>query len=131
MNEKLAKMSVFEQIKTGLEEGIAYWQGRLDLKTTVLPSPPPKARGKDIAGLRASLGMSQALFAATLNVSPRTVQSWEQGIRQPADAALRMIQVIRESPQVVRLILGPVRVRPGRRSLEKNLRSNKPRRLAV
>ena len=78
------KMSVFEQIKAGLEDSIAYSRGELSLKTTPLPLPPPKAEAQQIAELRKRLRMSQSVFAATLNVSPKTVQSWEQGLRQPA-----------------------------------------------
>ena len=104
MNNKYKTMSVFEQIRSGLEDSIAYSRGELNLKTTTLPAPPPRARAEEIARLRKRLRMSQAVFAATLNVSYKTVQSWEQGIRQPADAALRMLQVIGQRPQVVREI---------------------------
>jgi putative transcriptional regulator len=105
MSNKYKTMSVFEQIKAGLDDSIAYSRGELSLKTTTLPLPPPKAEAQQIAGLRKKLRMSQSVFAATLNVSPKTVQSWEQGVRQPADAALRMLQVIRVEPQVIRMIL--------------------------
>jgi putative transcriptional regulator len=104
MSRNYKTVSVFEQIKSGLEDSLAYSRGELNLKTTVLPLPPPKAQAREIAALRKKLRMSQSVFAATLNVSPRTVQSWEQGVREPADAALRMLQVIRERPQVVRMI---------------------------
>lgn len=36
-------MSVFEQIKAGLQDGIAWQKGQLALKTTEFPDPPPKA----------------------------------------------------------------------------------------
>jgi putative transcriptional regulator len=49
--------------------------------------------------------MSQAVFAATLNVSKRTVQSWEQGRRVPSDVALRMLQVVDQNPEVARGLL--------------------------
>lgn len=117
------KMSVFEQIKAGLEDSIAHSRGELSLKTTTLPLPPPKAEARQIAQLRKRLRMSQSVFAATLNVSPKTVQSWEQGVRQPADAALRMLQVIRERPQVVRMILssgGGARRRMAPRAFRRN-----------
>jgi len=55
--------------------------------------------------LRKQYHMFQALFAGVINVSPRTVQSWEQGKRRPSDAALRMLQVVSEEPKVVRRIL--------------------------
>jgi len=117
------KMSVFEQIKAGLEDSIAYSRGELSLKTTTLPLPPPKAEAEQIAELRKRLRMSQSVFAATLNVSPKTVQSWEQGLRQPADAALRMLQVIRERPQVVRMILSSDGG-SGRRTVRRAFRRN-------
>ena len=100
------KIGVFEQMKAGLEECLAHVRGELSLKTTELPSPPPKAGPKDVSSLRKRHGMSQSVFAATLNVSTRTVQSWEQGLREPSDAALRMLEVIRRKPQVVDLLFG-------------------------
>jgi putative transcriptional regulator len=99
------KATFFERLRKGIQEGIAYSRGELNLKTTELPMPPPRTGAAQIVHLRKRLGMSQTMFAATLNVSPRTVQSWEQGLRQPADAALRMLQVIGKRPHVVRLIL--------------------------
>jgi putative transcriptional regulator len=121
MSNKYKTMSVFERIKAGMEDSIAYSRGELSLKTTTLPLPPPKAAAKQIAELRKKLRMSQAVFAATLNVSPKTVQSWEQGVRQPADAALRMLQVIRERPQVVGMLFAPG-VGAGRRRVRRTLR---------
>lgn len=94
-------MSVFEQIKAGLEDSIAHSRGELSLATTELPAPPPRTAPRDVVSLRKRLKMSQAVFAALLNVSPRTVQSWEQGAREPSDAALRMLQVVRVRPDVV------------------------------
>jgi putative transcriptional regulator len=104
MNGNRKPTSVFGQIMAGLEDSIAHSQGKLSLATTELPAPPPKAGPGQVAGLRKQLRMSQTVFAATLNVSTKTVQSWEQGIREPSDAALRMIQVIGRDPEVVRVI---------------------------
>lgn len=99
------KSSIFEQLKAGLEGSVAFSRGELSLVTTALPAAPPKPEPTQIAELRNSLRMSQAVFAAVINVSPKTVQSWEQGIRQPSHAALRMLEVIREDPGVARAIL--------------------------
>jgi putative transcriptional regulator len=76
------------------------------LATTQLPPPPPQAGPAEIARLRGKLRMSQAVFAGLVNVSVKTVQSWEQGARQPSDAALRMIQLIVAEPAVVTRIIG-------------------------
>ena len=104
------KASFFDRLRKGMEESIAYSRGQLNLKTMELPVPPPNLTAGDIAAVRRRLRMSQAVFAATLNVSAKTVQSWEQGIREPADAALRMLQVISERPQIVQMLCGANRV---------------------
>jgi putative transcriptional regulator len=104
MNGNRKPTSVFGQIMAGLEDSVAHSQGKLSLATTELPAPPPKAGPGQVAELRRQLRMSQTIFAATLNVSTKTVQSWEQGIREPSDAALRMLQVIGRDPDVIRMI---------------------------
>ena len=113
MTGKYEKMSLFEQVVTGLQQSIAYTRGELTLVTTELPAPPPKLRARDVRLLRDRLRMSQAVFAATLNVSTKTVQSWEQGAREPSDAALRILQVVGAEPAVVRAIFG-ADLQPGR-----------------
>jgi putative transcriptional regulator len=100
------KMTVFEQIKQGLQESIAYSRGELTLRTTVLPAPPPAASPRRVLKLRRKLKMSQSVFAATLNVSPKLVQSWEQGTRKPDRGALRLLQIIEAHPAIVRDLVG-------------------------
>jgi putative transcriptional regulator len=114
MSSRQRSPSVFEQIKAGLEDSIAYSRGTLSLVTTEPPSPPPELSRNQIAALRRRLRMSQAYFAAVLNVSPKAVQSWEHGLRRPSDAALRMLQVIGQQPSVVRAIAGAGTIRAGR-----------------
>lgn len=101
MAGKTQSMNVFEQIKTGLEECLAHAKGELTLTTVRVPAPPPKANARRIMAIRRNLRMSQSVFAATLNVSTRTVQSWEQGLRAPSDASLRLLQIIGTQPAVV------------------------------
>jgi len=112
MSNKQRQMSVFGQIKVGLEDSLAYSRGELSLVTMEPPPPPPRLTPRQIAALRKRLRMSQAYLAAVLNVSAKAVQSWEQGIRQPGDAALRILQVINWRPDVVRQIAAarPIRV---------------------
>lgn len=45
-------------------------------------------------------------LARLLNVSIKTVQSWEQGHRKPSQAALRMIQVFRHDPSGLLEVVG-------------------------
>jgi putative transcriptional regulator len=100
---KPKRLPVAEQIRKGLEEAIRHAKGEITLKTTTLerPDPPPKVRASELTRLRLETGMSQAVFAQVLNVSTKTVQSWEQGTRTPSRAALRLIQVFRRDPTSV------------------------------
>ena len=58
--------------------------------------------------------MSQGIFAQVLNVSVKTLQSWEQGVRVPSDASRRLIQVFAERPDVLCELVGlPTVTLPG------------------
>ena len=92
---------LFERLSQSLEEGTLYAKGELTLRTVEIPEEPPEITGKTLASLRKQAAMSQAVFAKLLNVSARTVQSWEQGVRQPSDASRRLLQVFCEYPEVV------------------------------
>jgi putative transcriptional regulator len=92
---------LFERLKQGLEEGIAHAKGELTLKTVEVPDDPPEIDAKTLAALRSRAAMSQAVFARMLSVSTKTLQSWEQGTRQPSGASLRIIQMFSEHPEMV------------------------------
>lgn len=55
-----------------------------------VPSYPPRK----ILKLREKFKVSQSVFAAQLNVSPSTVQKWEQGQKEPSSIANRLLQVV-------------------------------------
>ena len=46
----------------------------------------------EVAAARLKTGLSQILFAQALQISPRTLQEWEQGRRKPSGAAKALIQ---------------------------------------
>jgi len=56
------------------------------------------------AEARASVGLSQEEFAQLLGVSPRTLQDWEQGRREPTGAARTLLKVAVKHPKVLREI---------------------------
>lgn len=76
---------------------------KLTLRTTTLVLPPPiKAiKAKEIASIRQKLNVSQPVFAALLNVPLATARSWEQGKRKPSGAALRLLELARQRPQIL------------------------------
>jgi len=112
--EDLRKMTAAEKLMAGLESSLAYTQGKLSLVTTRVPAPPPEVSAREVSRLRKQLRMSQSLFAATLNVSPRTVQSWEQGRRKPSDASLRLLQLVSQDPSIVQKMVFPADPKPKR-----------------
>jgi putative transcriptional regulator len=92
---------LFERLKRGLEEGIAHANGELTLRTVSMPQEPPEIDARTLSALRDRAAMSQTVFAKMLNVSTKTLQSWEQGTRQPSDASRRLIQVFSSHPEVL------------------------------
>lgn len=54
---------------------------------------------------RIKCGLSQAQFAAALQISPRTLQQWEQGRRQPSGAAETLLKIISRHPEVLREVI--------------------------
>ena len=55
---------------------------------------------------RQKVGLSQSRFADLLGVSIRTLQDWEQGRRKPSRAAVSLIQIAKQRPDVLREIFG-------------------------
>jgi putative transcriptional regulator len=102
----MGESSFFESVKAGLEEGIRFAKGELKLRTTEIADRPPSLNGKDVFHLRQQLEMTQVTFAHLLNVSKKTVQSWEQGERQPTQTALRLLQVLAADPRAYCRIVG-------------------------
>src|SRR3954453_5568805 len=98
--------SLFERLKSGLQEGIAHAKGELTLKTIEVPEAPPEIDAKTLVALREEAEMSQAVFAKVLHVSTKTVQSWEQGVRVPSKASRRLIHIFAEQPAVVCKVVG-------------------------
>jgi putative transcriptional regulator len=108
MKDKFKRLPVAEQIRKGLEEAIRHAKGEITLKTTILEMPdrPPAVQAEEVTKIRLKSGLSQAVFAQVLNVSTKTVQSWEQGQRKPSQAALRLIQVFRQNPSGLLELVG-------------------------
>jgi putative transcriptional regulator len=142
MKETPKRLPVADQIRKGLEEAVRHAKGEITLKATTLefPDRPPEVRAEDVTRIRLNNQMSQNVFARLLNVSPKTVQSWEHGTRRPSQAALRLIQLLEQNPHGVFSVVGmsPPRQSPstkrkntasaksGRRSQPRSLSENSP-----
>ena len=82
-----------------MREALDYKQGRGPARVTRFKrlDPPPKYGSRRVLALRNRLGLTQSQFANVLNVSRKTVESWEQGARKPSEMASRLLEVI-ETP---------------------------------
>lgn len=87
---------IFKDLKEGLEEFIRHEKGEIKLRTTSIevPEPPISYRANDIKKIREKQNYSQGVFAKVLNVSIKTIQSWESGARKPNQAALRLLEIV-------------------------------------
>jgi putative transcriptional regulator len=104
---------MFDLLKEGLEEAKAYERGlsknvrvkkkRIDVDA--IPKQPQEYQASDIRKLRKKLNCSQSLLAAYLNVSLNTIQAWEQGIRKPNHAALRLLEILDKGPKFLACLL--------------------------
>lgn len=94
--KKVKKNAFFEDLKAGLEDALAHSQGKLHLRSEFIeiPEPPAEYKPKEIRSIREKCRYSQGLFARVLNVSIKTIQSWESGSRTPNHAALRLLEII-------------------------------------
>jgi len=96
------RVKVFDELRQSLADAGAYELGKpVNLRTTEIPSPPKPLKPAEIRRIRLALNASQTLFARFLNVSPNAVESWEQGVRRPDQAALKLLTIAKKYPQAV------------------------------
>lgn len=99
--DKKKEKKKFRQEEEQSSSSVSKKSGALDLRTVELPAPPKPLKPAEIRALRASMNASQALFARLLNVSSNAVESWEQGIREPRQATLRLLHIARKTPSAL------------------------------
>ena len=102
--KKYMSNEAFADLELSLNQALDYERGKRDgYRVTERPIPPaPKPiSSARIVALRHRLNCSQSMFARLLNVSTKTVQSWEQGVRTPSDAALKLLAVASTHPEAL------------------------------
>jgi putative transcriptional regulator len=93
-------INIFDNLRESLVEAQAYERGEeVDLRAMEIVAPPKPMTPNEIRKVRESLHASQTAFAYFLCVSPKAVQSWEQGIRRPRSTALRLLDIAKKNPK--------------------------------
>lgn len=94
-------MTVYEGVMQGLNEAIAYNEGKIKAKTkTISIEPVPAFEATEIKGIRNELGMTQVLFAGFMGVSTKTVEAWESGRNMPDGPARRILAMLKTDPML-------------------------------
>jgi len=91
-----------------MAEAVAIAEGRLSptrrhrrTMRDATVAPPPRYGASRVRRVRERLGLSQPLFARTLNVSVATVRGWEQGVRLPDGPSRRLLELAEKHPETV------------------------------
>jgi putative transcriptional regulator len=97
---KKKKVSLYAEVKEGLEEMVAIEKGQ---------KKPTRVHrfftSAEIKALREKAGVSQRTFATMLGVSYRTLQDWEQGRRVPTGPAMNLLRLYDAMPEAITKVL--------------------------
>ena len=74
---------------------------KLRVSRATVTKPAPSVTPAQVRAIRSRLKVSQADFAAVLNVPVVTAASWERGQRSPSGAALRLLQLVKKNPELI------------------------------
>ena len=95
MDDKL-----FKELNANLKEAVKVAKGTLAPKSVYVVLSPA-----EIKAIRASVKMSQAVFARSFQLSLDTIKGWEQGKRKPDAAAANYLRMIQADPEHVKRML--------------------------
>lgn len=88
---------LFDELKHGLEEAIAFENDKNPAKVTILEIRPIQSYDKkEIRTIRIRNGMSQSMMASFMGVSKKTVEAWESGRNKPSGTACRLLEILSE-----------------------------------
>jgi len=88
-------MSMFESIRQGLQEAVAFAEGK-PVEAVVHDLSP-----LDVKAVREHVGMTQTEFAAAFGISLGTLRHWERGDRRPRGPARVLLNIVAQEPKAV------------------------------
>ena len=90
----MSDRNIGQEILEGIKEIKRFKKGEIDLTVRTLNEPSPTKT------IRKRLRLSQSAFASLMGVSPRTIQDWEQGRRQPQGPAKSLLRIAEQNPEI-------------------------------
>ena len=97
MDDKL-----FEELELSLRQMADHAAGKkVSVRETKGIRPPRVLSKEEIVSIRGKLKVSQGVMAQLLNVSPKTIQSWEQGHGRPSGPSLKLLNIARKDPKIL------------------------------
>ncbi len=90
-----------ESLQDIVEGGLKTTFTNKRLKELGIKLPVIKMSPKKIQTIRGKTKLSQAVFAQLLNVSPNSVRSWEQGVREPIGSTKVLLDLLNRNPHVL------------------------------
>ncbi len=88
------------KVRRASEDQIAAWKREDGIDDAVL-GPARYVPSVDVRIVRERLGLSQEEFAHRYRLSLRTIQEWEQGRKQPSEAARVLLFAIARDPKAL------------------------------
>lgn len=92
MRKSIAK-SITSTVKDLYKSGLVDDITMKNIENLCLPEVQEYSPQK-IVSIRKKLRLSQAALASIFNISPSTVQKWEQGNKKPAGASKKLLEII-------------------------------------
>ena len=90
----MSDRNIGQEILEGIREIKSFKKGEINLTTRTLNEPSPTKT------IRKRLKLSQSSFASLMGVSPRTIQDWEQGRRNPQGPAKSLLRIAEQHPEI-------------------------------
>ena len=94
--------NLFAEIVEGFDALSSARAGRQTLRThEVEIHSAPEVTAAELLALRKRLHLSRTVFAHYLRITPRTLESWEQGRSKPNAQAALLIRLVERFPDTV------------------------------
>ena len=98
-DDTMSDMLFGEMLIQSVKQAEEHSAGKKKLRAKAIEiKPVPDYGSLQIKEIRAKLGLTQGLMGGIIEVSPKTIEAWEAGIRKPSGAAMRVIEELDTNP---------------------------------